>query len=103
MLSALFVIAAMSAASPYAAARDAAPPLVRADTTKTVELAVKGVSCAACTRRLRAALEKIDGVAAVRAGGSKERIVVDYVAGRVTVAALVKACADAGFPARVVP
>lgn len=76
---------------------DAAP----AEGVKTVSVAVEGVNCGSCTEKIRAALKKLDGIKAVRAGENKGLIVVDYVADKVTAEEIVKAIRAAGFKSHV--
>jgi len=67
---------------------------------QSVELAIGGMTCAACAARIEKVLNRIAGVqAAVNLAAETARI--RYVPGAVDVAQLVRAVEKAGFPARV--
>ncbi len=103
-LGAVVAAASVLVAAPAFACGDKGPETTDAQPAKgvkTVAVDVEGVSCAACTGKIRAALKKLDGIKAVREGKSKSQIFVDYVAGKVTAEQIVKAIKEAGFKSRV--
>lgn len=69
--------------------------------TKTVTLAVPGMTCAACPITVKAALAKVDGVERTDVSFEKREAVVTYDDAKTTVAALTKATASAGYPSTV--
>ena len=69
--------------------------------TKTVTLAVPGMTCAACPITVKTALAKVDGVERTDVSFEKREAVVTYDDTKTTVAALTKATADAGYPSTV--
>lgn len=69
--------------------------------TKTVTLAVPGMTCAACPITVKTALAKVDGVEKTEVSFEKREAVVSYDDAKTTVAALTKATAGAGYPSTV--
>ena len=69
--------------------------------TKTVTLAVPGMTCAACPITVKTALAKVDGVEKTEVSFEKREAVVSYDDAKTTVAALTKATASAGYPSTV--
>ena len=69
--------------------------------TKTVTLAVPGMTCAACPITVKTALAKADGVEKTEVSFEKREAVVSYDDAKTTVAALTKATAGAGYPSTV--
>ena len=69
--------------------------------TKTVTLAVPGMTCAACPITVKTALAKVAGVEKTDVSFEKREAVVTYDDAKTTVAALIKATADAGYPSTV--
>ena len=69
--------------------------------TKTVTLAVPGMTCAACPITVKTALAKVDGVEKTEVSFEKLEAVVSYDDAKTTVAALTKATAGAGYPSTV--
>jgi mercuric ion binding protein len=69
--------------------------------TKTVTLAVPGMTCAACPITVKTALAKVDGVERTDVSFEKRQAVVTYDDAKTTVAALTKATAGAGYPSTV--
>lgn len=69
--------------------------------TKTVTLAVPGMTCAACPITVKTALAKVDGVEKTEVSFEKREAVVTYDDAKTTVAALTKATAGAGYPSTV--
>jgi mercuric transport protein len=66
---------------------------------KTIELAVEGMTCAACTFAVKAALKKLDGVEDAKVSFGEKNVVVTYDPDRVTPRALVEAVDETGFSA----
>lgn len=66
--------------------------------TKTVTLEVPGMTCAACPITVKTALTKVLGVEKTDFSVEKREVVVTYDDAKTTVAALIKATADAGYP-----
>ena len=69
--------------------------------TKTVTLAVPGMTCAACPITVKAALAKVGGVERTDVSFEKREAVVTYDDAKTTVAALTRATAGAGYPSTV--
>ena len=69
--------------------------------TKTVTLAVPGMTCAACPITVKTALAKVDGVEKTEVSFEKREAVVTFDDAKTTVAALTKATAGAGYPSTV--
>lgn len=69
--------------------------------TKTVTLAVPGMTCAACPITVKTALAKVAGVEKTDVSFEKREAVVTYDDARTTVAALTNATAGAGYPSTV--
>lgn len=69
--------------------------------TKTVTLAVPGMTCATCPITVRTALARVVGVERTDVSFDKREAVVTYDDAKTTVAALTKATADAGYPSTV--
>ena len=69
--------------------------------TKTVTLAVPGMTCAACPITVKTALAKVAGVERTDVSFEKREAVVTYDDAKTTVAALTKATAGAGYPSTV--
>lgn len=69
--------------------------------TKTVTLAVPGMTCAACPITVKTALAKVDGVEKTEVSFEKREAVVSYDDAKTTVAALTKATEGAGYPSTV--
>ena len=69
--------------------------------TKTVTLAVPGMTCAACPITVKTALGKVAGVEKTDVSFEKREAVVTYDDAKTTVAALTKATAGAGYPSTV--
>ena len=65
-----------------------------------VELALEGMTCAACANRIERKLNKLDGVEA-SVNYATEQAAVRYDAGRVAVADLIGAVEAAGYHARL--
>ena len=69
--------------------------------SKTVTLAVPGMTCAACPITVKTALAKVAGVERTDVSFEKREAVVTYDDAKTTVAALTRATAGAGYPSTV--
>ncbi|TAJ30530.1 mercury resistance system periplasmic binding protein MerP [Bosea sp. (in: a-proteobacteria)] len=69
--------------------------------TKTVTLAVPGMTCAACPITVKTALAKVAGVEKTDVSFERREAVVTYDDAKTTVAALTNATAGAGYPSTV--
>ena len=62
---------------------------------------VHGVNCASCSVGLRRELTRLSGVLAIREGTSKQHLLVDFDASRVSPEAVLDATHRAGFEAEM--
>lgn len=69
--------------------------------SKSVTLAVPGMTCAACPITVKKALTKVTGVSKVDVDLDKLQAVVTFDDAKTSVAALTKATTDAGYPSTV--
>ncbi|MDZ7318493.1 MAG: heavy metal translocating P-type ATPase [candidate division KSB1 bacterium] len=67
-----------------------------------MELAIKGMTCAACVRRVEMALKNVDGVAEAVVNLSSERATVAYQPGLASIEQLKSAVSDAGYEAEAI-
>jgi mercuric ion binding protein len=65
---------------------------------KTVTLAVRNMTCAACPGTVKASLQKVPGVSNVVVSAEDKTAVVTYDDGKAGVDALMKATTNAGYP-----
>jgi len=70
-----------------------------ATTTLDVKLSVRGMTCADCTGKVKAALEGVPGVTKADVSLEKNEAAVTYDKGKTNPEALVKAVEKAGFKA----
>lgn len=89
----IFVIAALSVSSLFAATAGAA--------NKTVMLAVPGMTCPVCPITVKKALTKVQGVAVVEVSFENKLAVVTFDDAKTNVEALTHATTDAGYPSTV--
>lgn len=68
--------------------------------TRSVTLAVPGMSCATCPIRVETALNRADGVVSAQASLDDKQARVTYDPARIDMAGLIEAIAEAGFTAR---
>ena len=68
---------------------------------RTVTLAVDGMTCTSCPYIVRTALQELPGVARAEVSYADKTAVVTFNDAKTTVAALIQATADVGFPSRV--
>ncbi len=66
--------------------------------TKTVTLTVSNMTCVTCPLTVKMALTKVEGVSKAAVDFDKKEAVVTFDDAKTTVAALVKATTDAGYP-----
>lgn len=71
-----------------------------AQVTRIAVLHVPGMTCPTCPITVRTALKRVPGVEKVSVDYPARTVSVAYDAGRTDVAALLKATADAGYPAK---
>ncbi|HET6378516.1 MAG TPA: mercury resistance system periplasmic binding protein MerP [Methylocella sp.] len=76
-----------------------APFSAFAGAPQTVTLAVKNMTCALCPITVRKALEKVPGVASVKVDPGTSSATVTFDPDKSDAAALMKAAAEAGYPA----
>lgn len=69
--------------------------------TRTVSLAVPGMTCAACPITVKKALTKVDGVHKAEVRYARREAVVTFDDARTNAAALTKATGNAGYPSAV--
>ena len=69
--------------------------------TRTVTLAVPGMTCAACPITVKTALAKVAGVEKTDVSFERREAVVTYDDAKTTAAALTNATAGAGYPSTV--
>ena len=89
-----YLLAALSTAAAIAA-----QPVLAAE--KTVVLSVPSMYCGLCPISVRKALEKVPGVANVKATYEPKEAVVDFDDAKTSVEKLLEATKRAGFPALV--
>jgi len=70
-------------------------------TPQTAVLDVKNLTCNLCPVTVKKSLEHVSGVSQARIDFEKKTATVTFDADKTTVAALVKATTDAGFPSTV--
>ncbi len=68
--------------------------------SKTVTLSVPGMTCAACPITIKKALTEVDGVTEAEVSFDKKEAVVTFDDAKTSVAALIEATTDAGYPSR---
>jgi mercuric ion binding protein len=88
----LLLLAVALALSPLAALAGA---------PQTVTLDVKNMTCVVCPITVRKALEKVQGVASVKVDLDAKTATVTFDPDKTNAAALVRATAEAGYPASV--
>jgi mercuric ion binding protein len=69
--------------------------------SKTITLTVSNMTCATCPITVKKALTRVAGVSKVTVDFDKKEAVVTFDDARATVAALIKATRDAGYPSTV--
>ncbi|MDF0667163.1 MAG: mercury resistance system periplasmic binding protein MerP [Nitrospira sp.] len=71
--------------------------------TQTVTLSVTGMTCAACPITIKKALNKVEGVENIEVNLEKKEAVITFDDTKTTVAALLEATKNAGYPSTVHP
>lgn len=90
-------------ASPYVLGRSAAGSQASlASATTTARLAVRGMTCEACSATVRKSLTRLDGVVDARVSLDPPRAIVEFDAAVVTAAELAEATAAVGYPSHIV-
>lgn len=69
--------------------------------TQTVTLAVQNMTCAVCPITVRKALNKVTGVTKTEVSFERKEAVVTFDDAKTSVAALIQATTDAGYPSTV--
>lgn len=85
----------------FAAALAFSPPAALAGAPQTITLDVKNMTCAVCPITVRKALKKVQGVAGVKVDLDAKTATVTFDPDKANAAALMKATAEAGYPASV--
>jgi Cu+-exporting ATPase len=81
----------------------ATPPASEAEAAATVELAIEGMTCASCVRRVERALSRVPGVQEASVNLASERALVRYDPHTTSLDALIGAVEAAGYHAAIVP
>ncbi|MBT9569424.1 MAG: mercury resistance system periplasmic binding protein MerP [Thiobacillus sp.] len=68
---------------------------------KTVTLGVPGMTCAACPITVKKAITRVEGVSKTEVDYDKRQAVVTYDDARASVDQIMKATANAGYPATI--
>jgi mercuric ion binding protein len=69
--------------------------------TRTVTLAVQNMTCAVCPITVKKALNKVAGVTKTEVSLERKEAVVTFDDAKTSVAALIQATTDAGYPSTV--
>jgi mercuric ion binding protein len=69
--------------------------------SRTVTLAIPGMTCAACPITLKIALSRVPGVTATTVSFDKRQAVVTFDDAKTDVEALIRATGDAGYPSTI--
>ncbi len=77
------------------------PLAALAGAPQTVTLDVKNMTCTVCPITVRKALEKVQGVAGVKVDLDAKTATVTFDPDKVNAAALIRATAEAGYPASI--
>jgi len=86
----------------YQEAIETAPINETDSDNQKVDLAIKGMTCAACVRRVETALTHVPGVITATVNLSTERASVGYVSGATDFSDLIDAIRDAGYDAETI-
>ena len=70
--------------------------------SRTVALAIPGMTCAACPITLKIALNRITGVTATMVNFEKRQATVTFDDAKTDVEALIRATGDAGYPSTLI-
>lgn len=69
--------------------------------SRTVVLAIPGMTCAACPITLKIALNRVAGVTAAAVNFEQRQAVVTFDDAKTNIEALIRATGDAGYPSTV--
>jgi Cu+-exporting ATPase len=69
---------------------------------RQIDLAIRGMTCAACSTRLERALGRVDGVGQASVNLTTERAAIRFDGSRVQVEELIRRVTAAGFKAQIV-
>ncbi|MDO9269857.1 MAG: mercury resistance system periplasmic binding protein MerP [Methylobacter sp.] len=69
--------------------------------SRTVALAIPGMTCAACPITIKIALNRVAGVTAATVNFEKRQAVVTFDDAKTDVEALIRATGDAGYPSTI--
>ena len=83
------------------AALAALPVAVQAGTPKTITLAVQNMTCELCPIAVKASLQKVPGVSAVKVDFAKKTAAVTYDTDKSQPDTLTQATTNAGYPSTV--
>jgi mercuric ion binding protein len=70
--------------------------------SRTVTLAIPGMTCAACPITLKIALNRVTGVTATTVNFDRRQAMVTFDDAKTNAEALVRATGDAGYPSTVI-
>lgn len=70
--------------------------------TQTATLKVPGMTCPTCPITVKKALQKVEGVSKIEMNYTQKEVVVTFDDAKTSVAALIKATANVGFPSQTV-
>jgi len=69
------------------------------DGTAHMDLAVEGVACAACIRKIEGSLKQLPGIVDARLNFTNRRLAVDWSDNELAAADVIAALEDIGYPA----
>jgi len=75
-------------------------PALASDTTQKACYVVDGMTCAACTVTLKAAVKKLDGIISVKASVEEKSATVEFDPKRTNIDAITKAINSTGYDAK---
>jgi len=70
--------------------------------SRTVTLAIPGMTCAACPITLKIALKRVTGVTAATVNFDSRQAIVTFDDAKTDVEALIRATGDAGYPSTLI-
>ena len=78
-------------------------PMACMAATRTVTLAVPGMTCPLCPVTIKKSLEKVTGVGEVSSDLARKTVTISYDETKTRPAALIQATTNAGYPSSVQP
>lgn len=75
-------------------------PALASDTTQTACYVVEGMTCAACTVTLKAAIKRLDGISSVKALVEEKSAIVEFDPKRTNIDAIKKVINSIGYSAK---